>query len=96
MLLVSITAFHQWFLKYKAEEFHHSTLRSLREEIGLPPKAFYTNDNEGIGKAATARSGKDHHRIWSVQNKVPIYSVAFYQLQRTNGFACLKNNGCNT
>ena len=45
-------AFHQWFLKYKAENFHHCTLRSLREEIGLgsPPKAFYTNDNEAINK----------------------------------------------
>lgn len=43
-------AFHDWFTKYKADDFCHSTLRSLREDIslGFPPSAFQTNDSELI------------------------------------------------
>ena len=28
-------AFYNWFVKWKAEDFRHCTLRSLREDIGL-------------------------------------------------------------
>ena len=42
--------FHSWFMKYKAKEFREHMFRSLREAVGLglPPKAFYTNNNESI------------------------------------------------
>ena len=42
--------FHQWFVKWKSEDFRNCTLRYLREDIGLgsPPKAFYTNNSESI------------------------------------------------
>jgi len=55
--------------KYKAEEFNHSTLRSLREDIGLgsPSKAFYTNDNEAINaKLKECLSYKKHQ--WCLFN----------------------------
>lgn len=37
--------FHGWFIRYKADDFRHCTLRSLREEIGLgsPPRPFFTS-----------------------------------------------------
>ena len=62
-------AFHQWFLKYKAEDFRHCTLQSLREEIGLgsPPKAFYTNDNEAINAKLKECSGYKKHQ-WGLFN----------------------------
>ena len=42
-----VSNFHSWFLKYKAVDFRHCT---LREDIGLgsPPVAFYTNDSESV------------------------------------------------
>ena len=62
-------AFHQWFLKYKAEDFCHCTLRSPREEIGLesPPKAFYTDDNEAINAKLKECLGYKKHQ-WGLFN----------------------------
>ena len=42
--------FHDWFTKFKADDFRSSTLRPLRERIGLgsPPSSFHTNDSESI------------------------------------------------
>ena len=57
-------AFHDWFLKQKAEDFRHCTLRSLREDIGLgsPPTAFYTNDNEAINAKLKECLGYKKHQ----------------------------------
>ena len=42
--------FHEWFVQWKSEDFRTCTLHSLREDLGLglPPKAFYTNNSESI------------------------------------------------
>ena len=62
-------AFHSWFLKYKAEDFRHCTLRSLREDNGLdsPPTAFYTNDNEAINAKLKECLGYKKHQ-WALFN----------------------------
>ncbi len=62
--------FHTWFKKYKADEFRHSTLRSLREDLGLgsPPKAFYTNDSESINAFLKESLGYKKHQ-WAIFNE---------------------------
>ena len=62
-------AFHDWFLKQKAEDFRHCTLRSLREDIclGSPPTAFYTNDNEAIDAKLKEYLGYKKHQ-WALFN----------------------------
>lgn len=44
--------FHEWFLKYKAEDLVASMTQSVRESAGLknPPEPFYTNDMESINR----------------------------------------------
>ena len=45
--------FHNWFCKYKAEDFCEGTLSITRELAGLgcPPLPYYTNPNESINSA---------------------------------------------
>jgi hypothetical protein len=47
------STFYDWFMKYKADVFCSSTLKTLREQCGLgsPPSAFYTNSNESINSS---------------------------------------------
>ena len=61
--------FHEWFLKWKGDEFHHGTLRFLREDVGLgsPPKPFYTNDNESINALLKECFGYKKHQ-WGLFN----------------------------
>jgi len=63
------SAFHSWFLKYKAEDFRHCTLKSLREDIGLgsPPTAFYTNDSDAINAKFKDCLGYKKHQ-WALFN----------------------------
>ena len=61
--------FHSWFVKWKAEDFRHCTLRSLREDVGLgsPPKAFYTNDSQSINASFKECLGHKKHQ-WALFN----------------------------
>lgn len=47
---IHMMGFHDWFTKYKADDFRHYKLRPLRERISLgsPPSSFHTNDSESI------------------------------------------------
>ena len=62
--------FHAWFTKYKADDFRHCTLRSLREDIGLgsPPSAYYTNDSESINALLKESLGYKRHQ-WGIFNE---------------------------
>ena len=61
--------FYSWFIQWKAEDFRHCTLRSLREDIGLgsPPKAFYTNDSESVNAMLKECLGYKKHQ-WALFN----------------------------
>ena len=62
--------FYDWFTRYKADDFRHCTLRSLREDIGLgsPPSAFRTNDSESINALLKESLGYKKHQ-WGVFNE---------------------------
>lgn len=62
--------FHDWFTKFKAHDFGHYTLRSLRERIGLgsPPSAFHTNDSESINALLKESLGYKKHQ-WATFNE---------------------------
>ena len=62
--------FHSWFRRYKAEDFRQSTLRSLREDVGLgsPPAAFYTNDSESINALLKESLGYKKQQ-WGIFNE---------------------------
>ena len=62
--------FHDWFVKHKADDFRHCTLRSLREDIGLgsPPSAFRTNDSESINALLKESLGYKKHQ-WGLFNE---------------------------
>ena len=65
-------AFYNWFVKWKAEDFRHCTLRSLREDIGLgsPPKVFYTNDSESVNAMLKECLGYKKHQWASFNSKI--------------------------
>jgi hypothetical protein len=52
-VVLYVPNFFSWFMQYKSSEFKESTLRPLREELGLgsPPLPYYTNDSESINAA---------------------------------------------
>ena len=62
--------FHAWFTRYKADDFHHCTLRSLREDVGLgsPPRLFYTNDSESLNAQLKESLGYKKHQ-WGLFNE---------------------------
>ena len=61
--------FHEWFVKWKGDDFRHGTLRSLREDVGLgsPPKPFYTNNSESINALLKECLGYKKHQ-WGLFN----------------------------
>ena len=62
--------FHDWFTKFKADDFRSSTLRPLRECIGLgsPPSSFHTNDSESINAFLKKSLGYKKHQ-WALFNE---------------------------
>lgn len=62
--------FHEWFKRYKADDICQSTLRSLREDVGLgsPPSAFYTNDSESINALLKESLNYKKHQ-WGIFNE---------------------------
>ena len=62
--------FHDWFTKFKADDFHSSTLRPLREHIGLgsPPSSFHTNDSESINALLKESLSYKKHQ-WALFNE---------------------------
>ena len=65
-------AFYNWFVKWKAEDFRHCTLCSLREDIGLgsPPKVFFTNDSESVNAMLKECLGYKKHQWATFNSKI--------------------------
>ena len=68
--IVFKAGFHDWFTRYKADDFHYCTLRSLREDIdlGSPLSAFRTNDSESTNALLKESLGYKKHQ-WGVFNE---------------------------